>query len=55
MEEMRNAYKIFVGKPEVKIPLVESRCRQVDNIRKDLRDVWTGCILYRIMNSDGSL
>jgi hypothetical protein len=27
MREMRNIYKIFVGKPEGKIPLEGSRCR----------------------------
>jgi hypothetical protein len=29
----RNAYKILVGKPEGKKPLVRPRCRSVDNIK----------------------
>jgi len=37
MEEMRNAYNILVGKPEVKRPLGRSKRRREDNIRMDLR------------------
>jgi hypothetical protein len=37
MGEKRNAYKIFVGKCEEKIPL--GRRRWEDNIRMDLREV----------------
>jgi hypothetical protein len=36
-EEKRNAYRIFVGKPEEKIPLGRPRRRWVDNIKMDLR------------------
>jgi hypothetical protein len=32
MEEKRNAYRIFVGKPERKRPLRRPRCRQAKNI-----------------------
>jgi hypothetical protein len=39
MEEMRNAYNIFFGKPEGKRPLGRSRSRLEDNIRMDLRDI----------------
>jgi hypothetical protein len=39
----RNAYKIFVGKPEGKRPLGRPRRRWVDNIKMDLREVgWNG-------------
>jgi hypothetical protein len=37
MGETRNAYRIFVGKPEGNRPLGRPRCRWVDNIKTDLR------------------
>jgi hypothetical protein len=37
MGEMRNGYKIFVGKPEGKISRGRPKRRWEDNIRKDLR------------------
>jgi hypothetical protein len=41
--EKRNAYRILVGKPEVKRPLVRPRRRWVDNIIIDLREIeWDG-------------
>jgi hypothetical protein len=41
--EKRNACRILVGKPEGKRPLGRPRCRWVDNIKIDLRDVgWDG-------------
>jgi hypothetical protein len=47
MEEMRNVYRILVGKP-----LRRHRRRWEDNIRKDLREIdeklWTGFIWLRI-------
>jgi len=39
MGEMRNTYKIFVGKPEEKRPCTRSRHRWEDNIRMDLREI----------------
>jgi hypothetical protein len=39
--EKRNAYRIFVGKPEGKRPLRRPRRRWVDNIKMDLREI--GC------------
>jgi hypothetical protein len=43
MEENRNAYRVLVGKPEGKIPLGRARCRWVDNIKMDLREIeWDG-------------
>jgi hypothetical protein len=34
-----NAYRILVGKPEGKRPLGKPRCRWVDNIKMDLREI----------------
>jgi hypothetical protein len=43
MGEKRNAYRIWVGKPERKRPLGRSRRRWEDNIRMDLREIgWGG-------------
>jgi hypothetical protein len=43
MSEMRNAYKIFVRKPEGNRPLRRPRHRWEDNIRMDLGEiVWEG-------------
>jgi hypothetical protein len=39
MGDKRNAYRILVGKPEGKRPLERPRCRWVDNIKMDLREV----------------
>ena len=39
MEQLRNAYRILVGKPESKIPLERTRRRWEDNIKTDLREV----------------
>jgi hypothetical protein len=39
MGEKRNAYRLFVGKPEGKRPLGRPRRRWVDNIRMDLGEV----------------
>jgi hypothetical protein len=41
--ELRNACRIFVGKPEWKRPLGRPRRRWVDNIKIDLREIgWDG-------------
>jgi hypothetical protein len=37
--EKRNTYRILVGKPEVKRPLGRPRCRWVDNIKMNLREI----------------
>jgi hypothetical protein len=56
--EKRNAYGILVGKPEGKRPLGRWKCRLVDNIKMNLKEIgWDGmdCItLHRIGTSGGS-
>jgi hypothetical protein len=43
MGETRNAYRILVGKPEGQRPLGRPRCRWVNNIKIDLREIgWDG-------------
>jgi hypothetical protein len=43
MEEKRNAYWIWVGRPEEKRPLGRPRRRWVDSIKMDLREIgWDG-------------
>jgi hypothetical protein len=39
MEEMKNVYKILVGKPEGKIPSGRPRRRWENYIRMDLREI----------------
>jgi hypothetical protein len=52
MGEMKNAYKILVGKSKGKKPPRRTRHRWEDNIRLYLREigweVWTGCMWLRI-------
>jgi hypothetical protein len=39
----KNAYRILVEKPEGKRPLRRPRCRWVDNIKRELREIgWDG-------------
>jgi hypothetical protein len=55
MGEMRNAYRILVGKPEGNRPLGRGRRRWKDSIKTDHRDdvVWTLLIWLRIRTSGG--
>lgn len=50
--ENRNAYIIFVGKPERKRPPGKARCTWQDDIKMDLkrqdRNTWTGVIWLKI-------
>jgi hypothetical protein len=58
---MRNAYRILVGNPEENRRIGRPRCRWVDSIKIDLREigwdgvVWTGSICLRIGTSGGLL
>lgn len=38
VEEIRNAYKVFVRKSEGMRPLERSRCEWLNNIKMDFRD-----------------
>ena len=42
MGEERGGYRVLVGKPKGKEPLVRPRRRWVDNIRMDLQEVGCG-------------
>jgi hypothetical protein len=43
VDEMRNALKILVGKPDGKRPSGRTRCRWEDNIRMYLKGIsWEG-------------
>jgi hypothetical protein len=59
MGEKRNVYRILVGKPEGKRPLVRPRRRWVDNTKMDLRKVgwvaWIGLIWLSIWTSEALL
>ena len=60
MGERRGVYKVLVGKPEGKKPLVRPRCRWEDNIKMDLQEgggveVWTGLSWLRIGTGVGHL
>jgi hypothetical protein len=56
MRTKRNAYRILVGKPDGMRPLGRPRCRWVDNIQMDLREIgWDGIDWIRIETSGGLL
>jgi hypothetical protein len=46
MGQLRNAYKIFIGKPEGKRSLERPRCRWEDNININLREIWLEGVDY---------
>ena len=50
MEQFRNAYRVLVGKPEVKRPLGRPRRRWEDNIKMDLRLLMLGIDLTQNMD-----
>jgi hypothetical protein len=47
--DMRNAYKILVGEPEVKWPVGRLRHRWEDNIRMDLREIVWQVVEWMLM------
>jgi hypothetical protein len=42
MGKKRNACRLLVGKPEGKRPLGKPRCKWVDNIKIDLKEIGSG-------------
>jgi hypothetical protein len=42
MREKKNAYKILMGMPEGKRPLIRPRRKWVDNIKIDLKEIGWG-------------
>jgi hypothetical protein len=44
MGEGRNLYRVLVGKPEEKRPLVRPKRRVEDGIKLDLREIGWGCV-----------
>jgi hypothetical protein len=52
MEEMNNVYKILIGQPEGNRQLGRPRCRQEDNIKRDIKEVWMEDVLW-ILDSQG--
>jgi hypothetical protein len=52
MEEMRNAHKILVRKPEGKRPLIRPRHRHKDNIRISLRKTGREDVDWMHMDQD---
>ena len=40
--QIRSVYRILMGKPEGKRPLVRTRCRWEDNIKMNLQEVGRG-------------
>jgi hypothetical protein len=61
MGEMRNVYKILIGKAERKRPLGRPRRKWEDNIKMHFREtgwgggVLTGFVWFRIMTTGGLL
>ena len=57
MGKRRGVYRVLVGKPEGKRPLVRPRRRWEDNIKMDLQEVgweaWTRMIWRRVWTGDG--
>jgi hypothetical protein len=42
MKVMTDVYRVWVGKPEEKTPLVTSKCRWEDNIKMDIQEIGWG-------------
>jgi hypothetical protein len=52
MGEERKVYKVLVGKPEGKRPLVRQRRRWEDGIRMDLREIGLGGVGWIRLSHD---
>jgi hypothetical protein len=59
MGQMKNAYKIMVGKSKGKRPLKRPRCRWEDNIKMNIKEIglraWIGFMWLRIGTGSGFL
>ena len=59
MGERRGVYRVLIGKPEGKSPLVRPRCRWLDNMKMNLQEVgcgvWNGSSWHRIGTGGGHL
>jgi hypothetical protein len=55
MGEKRNVYRIFSGKPKIKSALGIPRCKGVDNIGMDLREVGWGDIDWSGLAQDRNI
>jgi hypothetical protein len=59
MGEMRNLYRILVGKPEGKIPILRPRRRWENNIKTDRKEIefamWIRFMWLRIETGGGLL
>jgi hypothetical protein len=54
--EKRNAYRIFVGKPEEKRPLGRLRCNWKDIIKMDIREVDRLCgLVVKFLATDSEV
>jgi hypothetical protein len=57
MGEKRNTYSILVGKPEGKRPLGRQRCRWVNSIKMNIREIeWYGMVglIWLMIGTSGS-
>jgi transcription termination factor 2 len=52
MEEMRNVYRLLVGKPEGKRPLGKPSCRWIDNIKMDLLEIGVSVVNWICLTQD---
>jgi hypothetical protein len=52
IREKRNAYRIWVGRPEGKIPLARPRRRRVDSTKRDLREIGWGSMDWIVLAQD---
>jgi len=52
MHEIRNLYKILLGKPEGKRPLRRHMSRWEDNIRMDLKEACLECVNWMHLAQD---
>jgi len=59
VEDKKGAYRVVVGRPEGKRPLIRTRLRLEDNIKMDLykldEEAWTGLLWLRIGRGVGNL